>query len=216
MSDDLAPGTYVCLEVQDTGCGMEESMLARIFDPFFTTKFMGRGLGLAAVLGVVRGHGGAIRIRTAPGAGSTFTVLLPAVKEPPPPPRPARELSHAERTVLVVDDEEVVRHTARAILERFGYRVLLAENGEEALAVFGKMANQVSLVVLDIAMPAMSGVEALQHLRRIRPDVQVLVATGFDEQETARRFEGSGPVEFIAKPYTSRQLADRIQEILNR
>jgi PAS domain S-box-containing protein len=212
----LAFGTYVTLEVHDSGCGMDEATMSRIFDPFFTTKFTGRGLGLAAVLGIVRGHKGALKVYSAPGKGSTFKLLFPALDRAAAIPLQAdlcRDL-HGAGTVLIVDDESAVRSTARNTLERYGYRVLEAADGREALDIFKHNADQISLVLLDLTMPYMSGEEVLRELKLISPSVQVLLSSGFNEVDAVRRFTGKGLAGFLQKPYTSIGLAESVKKVL--
>src|SRR5262249_49585104 len=144
-SAGLKPGTFVSLEVHDSGCGMDEATVNRIFDPFFTTKFTGRGLGLAAVQGIVRGHSGAVKVYSRPGSGTTFKVLFPAT-EAVVPPKPSLIIPTLakDQLILVVDDEDIVRRTAKSMLERNGYTVVLAENGAEGVELFQVLADKVS------------------------------------------------------------------------
>jgi two-component system cell cycle sensor histidine kinase/response regulator CckA len=216
MPAELTPDQYVYVEVQDTGCGMDDETKSKIFDPFFTTKFAGRGLGLAAVSGIVRGHNGAIQVSSTPGEGTTFRVLFPASQQQIPAAQavvPRTGLS-GTGTVLVVDDEEVVRRTAKAALERYGYTVLLAENGQVGVDVFRHLSDRITLVLLDMTMPVLGGEETLTHLRRIRPDVKVLLSSGYSEVEAVRRFSGKGLAGFIQKPYTAADLAASVQQAL--
>ena len=212
--DALRPGEYVCLEVHDTGAGMSEETLSKIFDPFFTTKFAGRGLGLSAVLGIVRAHKGALKVYSQPGRGTTFKVLFPAsVKTVSPPPPAARDLT-GSGTVLVVDDEEVVRQIARHTLERFGYHALTADDGASAVEIYRSAPSGIALVLLDLTMPVMSGEETLRQLQLINPKVRVLLTSGFNEVETVHRFAGKGLAGFIQKPYTATALAEKVKEVL--
>jgi signal transduction histidine kinase/ActR/RegA family two-component response regulator len=213
--DPPRPGKYVVLQVTDDGSGMDEATLARIFDPFFTTKFMGRGLGLAALQGIVRGHQGALNVESHPGRGTCFSVFLPvATHSAAVEGRASEKLPDDRVTILVVDDEEVVRSTATSLLEQRGYAVVTAENGKVGVDVFRKLGDRVDAVLLDMTMPVMDGEEALRELKAIRPDAKVILTSGYDEAEAVRRFADAGLAGFIQKPYTSSRLAEKIKRTL--
>jgi PAS domain S-box-containing protein len=214
---DLPAGPYICLEVADTGCGMNAATRGRIFDPFFTTKFTGRGLGLAAVLGIVRGHNGGIRVESEPGNGTTFTLVFPAASGTARNTR-ERGLSNPEDrsgggTILVVDDEQTVLNMAKAGLERRGYRVVTASSGPAAIGTLGEN-TPVDLVVLDLSMPGMNGQEVLPRLWALRPGLRIVVSSGYSESECREMFRKDRIAGFLQKPYTARQLADTVNMAL--
>jgi PAS domain S-box-containing protein len=216
LSEHKEEGNYVVLEVRDTGCGMDEETLKRIFDPFFTTKFLGRGLGLSAALGIVRGHQGALKITSAPGQGTGFEVLFPVSVNArvQAQPRERAALVQGRGIILVVDDEQIVRNFLQHALTRAGYEVLLADNGAEALSVLSRNTSQVSLVLLDLMMPVMSGEEALPHLLTMKPGVPVIVSSGQSEEECMRRVREPRVAGFLQKPYKPASLAAKVQEVL--
>jgi PAS domain S-box-containing protein len=211
---EIHPGLYIALEVRDNGCGMDGETQSKIFDPFFTTKFSGRGLGLSAALGIVRGHKGAIQVRSVPGEGTTFQVLLPASGRAAATAgiEAGRRDLRGTGTILVADDEAIVRRAAKSALERQGYRVLLAENGREAVDLV--RGAEVRLVLLDLSMPLLGGEGALDELRRVRPDVKIVLSSGFNEAEAIQRFAGQRLSGFIQKPYTAAQLAEKVKTVL--
>ena len=219
MRDGIAEGEYAFLEVSDTGVGMSEETVSRIFEPFFTTKFTGRGLGLAAVLGIVRAHRGTLLIESAPGAGSTFCVLLPAcgatVLTPPEPNTFDHGVHDAPVKILVVDDEEFVRNVVQEILEHYGYVVLTAKDGYEAIELFRKEADDIVVIVLDMLMPIMDGGETLSQLRAIRHDVPVVLTSGYSEQEATRHMAIDAQSAFIQKPYPPAALIEKIQALIH-
>jgi PAS domain S-box-containing protein len=205
----LDPGDYGVLEVRDTGPGIDPAIRPKIFDPFFSTKFTGRGLGLASTAGIVRLLHGAICVESATGNGTTIRVFLPR--------RSAGETDWAaQNPILIVDDEEVVRQAASAMLRRQGHEVLAAENGLQAVDLFRQRDGRFALVLLDLTMPVMGGPQAIGKLKAIRPEVPVLVSTGLTEETARRRFAGADIAGFIQKPYTLQALVEKVRGVLKR
>jgi two-component system, cell cycle sensor histidine kinase and response regulator CckA len=215
---DETKDTFVYLEVDDTGPGMTPDTLQRIFDPFFSTKFAGRGLGLAAVMGIVQSHQGLIRIRTEPGHGTSFRVLFPAVAGTARKierPSAARSDWRGSGTVLIVDDEEGVREVAGRMLEEIGFATVTAVDGRAALEVMERVGNSITAVLLDLSMPRMGGQETLRRLREERPDLPVIMMSGYTEQALAPKFIGSGPgtTAFLQKPFLAEDLIGVLRRI---
>jgi two-component system, cell cycle sensor histidine kinase and response regulator CckA len=214
----LEPGDYLTLEVSDSGCGMEPEVLDRIFDPFFTTKATGRGLGLSAMLGILRGHRAGIKIYSEVGRGSTFKLLFPASGEthsPSEEPAPVARPRVSRGVALVVDDEPEIRTATLSMFEMLGFdQVLTAGDGQEALDVFQTHADRVSLVLMDLTMPRMNGKDAFRAMREIKPEVRVILTSGYNEQEAVQEFLGRGLAGFIQKPYRFKDLQKLVDEVM--
>lgn len=213
---DLEEGTYVCLEISDTGCGMDEGTKRRIFEPFFTTKDVGKGtgLGLAMVYGIIKNHKGNIQVESELGKGTTFTILLPAGEKIEKQERiPCEMPVRGSGTILVVDDEEIIRNMLSEILEKLGYKILLAEDGRHGVEVFKKYQDKIDIVVLDMNMPVMGGRETFRKMKAINPDVRALLATGFAMNQSSQDLLDEGFLGYITKPFTINQLSYKIREI---
>lgn len=208
-NEDICPGHFVLLEMADSGRGMDKATINRIFDPFFSTKGTGRGLGLAAVLGIVRGHNGSVRARSQPGQGTTFQFLFPSEESAPVKEDTAVTATVTQQnTVLIIDDEEHVREAINDILHLGNIPVLSAANGQAGIDLFLAQQNKIGVILLDLSMPGMSGVEVFTALREIDPAAKIILSSGFTEAEILQKMAGIRPTDFLKKPY-------RLETVLN-
>jgi len=219
LDENLPEGLYVYIEVADTGCGMTKEIQNKIFDPFFTTKFTGRGLGLAAVIGIVRSHKGVIKIYSEPLRGTTFKVMFPVIKlqiEDTEKEKTKQQLWSGQGTILVIDDEKTVRTVAKAMLNKLGFNVITAEGGREGIEIFISHKEEINAVLLDMTMPDMDGEETYRELRRVKSNIKVILSSGYNEQEATDRFSGKGLSGFIQKPYRVDELMETLQKIMEQ
>ena len=209
-------GNYAIFEVEDNGCGMSEETLTRVFDPFYSTKFTGRGLGLAAVLGIIRGHRGSTKVFSTPGRGTIFQVFLPALTtiDCAIPAERAVALPHGRGTILVIDDELSILTLNRQILEGAGFQVLAADDGREGVSVFADHRHEINMVLVDLTMPNMDGLEVMRELRRQSPEIPIVIMSGYNEQEVSVRCDGVQVNGFIHKPFDPHDLLTQILEVL--
>jgi len=214
-AENIQPGRFVFLEVADTGCGMDEEIQKKVFDPFFSTKFTGRGLGMSAVLGIVQGHHGAIKVYSEPGQGTNFKILLPASQAVADKQAENKAVGEwrGNGTVLVVDDEETICETAAMMLSDMGFDTLTAADGEQGVEVYRRRQDDIVAVLLDMTMPKLDGKGCFRELRRINKDVRVILSSGYNEQDATNRFTGQGLAGFIQKPYTPEALKIKMQEV---
>jgi len=208
---------YACLEVTDTGCGIADKDIEKLFDPFFSSKFTGRGLGLPVVMGIVRAHGGAVTVESEPGRGSAFRVFFPVSAEEVPR-QPDKEAQAPEMegggTLLLVEDEEMVRNMAADMLTCLGYGVFSAKDGVEAVEVFRQHQDEIRCVLCDLTMPRMNGWETLTALRKLAPDIPVILASGYDKAHMMAGDHPEWPHAFLDKPYKLKKLGDTISHAL--
>jgi len=218
----LRPGHYACINVRDTGCGMDENVQAHLFEPFFTTKEVGKGtgLGLATVYGIIKQSNGHIDVESAPGQGTTFRVYLPRVQSVADAvvelPKPSVPVPDGHETILLVEDEDGVRSLARTVLQESGYTVLEASGGEQAVDLCKQHADKIHLLVSDVVMPRLSGSALLKQLVPLHPEMRVMFMSGYSDSALVTRGITSGEVECLLKPFTPDALRRKVRELLDR
>lgn len=219
VMDELPDGTYASLEVSDTGCGMSPEVVKKVFDPFFTTKFSGRGLGLAAVIGIVRGHNGAIKVYSESSRGTAFKLLFPIVpgeidflSQKPNEP----VLNQRQGCVLIVDDEESIRTMVAQMVQKLGFDLEMAPDGREAVEMFRKNPTKYEVVLMDLTMPHMNGELAFGKMRKINADIPIILMSGFNEEQASARFKGKGLSGFVEKPFSFSTLVELINRVLEK
>jgi two-component system, cell cycle sensor histidine kinase and response regulator CckA len=216
---EVKPGHYVKISVTDTGAGMDKETLERIFEPFFTTKEMGRGtgLGLATVYGIIKNHGGFVNVYSEKGHGTTFNQYLPASdKQVSEEPEPIENLLEGKETILLVDDEELIIETVKELLTNIGYDTLVALGGRDAIAVYEKNKDHIHMVILDLIMPDMGGGAVYDRLKEIKPDVKVLLSSGYSIGGAAQEMLDRGCNDFIQKPFNLSRLSQKIRKLLDQ
>lgn len=214
LGSKLPEGRYAYLEISDTGCGMDMETQSKIFNPFFSTKHASRGLGLAVVLGILRKHRGTIRLESKPEEGTTFRILFPRMDndgfKPAQNPRAPTTLQ-GQRTILVIDDEKTVLNVTKLMLERYGYTVLIANDGSEGINIFRSHANDVDLILLDLTMPDMDGEETFHKIYSIRQDIKIILTSGFHNLAVTQRLRQAGLAGFMQKPYNPQELLEALR-----
>lgn len=207
---DIHPGNFIEVEVRDTGCGITADHIKRIFEPFYTTKEKGKGtgLGLSAVYGIILEHSGAIHVYSEPGVGTAFKLLLPVSQSLVVAQTEERQIVYGTGTILLVDDEELIRVIGKDLLESLNYRVILACDGLEAISIFKEQSEQIDLVILDMIMPTMSGSETFHGLRKIKSDIKIILSSGFSNNKAIEELKKSGLQGFINKPYNKVELSN--------
>ncbi|MGA6926493.1 MAG: response regulator, partial [Desulfosarcina sp.] len=220
LKEEMPPGIYAYVEVADTGCGMDAETMGKVFDPFFSTKFTGRGLGMAAVMGIIRSHKGVIKVNSRKNHGSVFTALFPIhriSREQATPVRVKKAYRVVGRTVLLVDDEEMVMDIGRQFLERIGYTVRTAACGRDALAIFEQAPDEFDCLLLDFTMPDLDGLETMQRIKKIRPDAKIIITSGYTRQQIEDRFALIDPPDdFIQKPFEMQTLQKKLGDVISR
>ena len=220
--EKLKEGMYVFLEISDTGIGMSKETISKIFEPFYTTKFTGRGLGLSAVLGIIGGHHGMVKIYSEENKGSCFKILFPqfesdqSIKSSSDPLNDLDDNWQGKGTFLIADDEETVLDVAGHMLQSLGFDVLTACDGKEAIEIFTKHHEEIVGILLDLTMPYKNGAEVFQVVRQLNPKVRVILSSGYNEQSATQQFIGKGLAGFIQKPYDISELVKKIKEVMNK
>jgi PAS domain S-box-containing protein len=219
MDRAITAGSYLCLEVTDSGCGMDDETKQRIFEPFYTTKFVGRGLGMPAVLGIITSHGGALQFTSQPGRGSAFRVYLPVKESEPSDETPKNDESETWRgggTILLAEDEEQIQQIAKELLEALGFKVIAASNGSEALQLYRNNAEEIRLVVTDMGMPLMDGYQLLRELKKINPALPIIISSGFGDVDITSRIAEGTAAGFLSKPYRFDQLQKVLRGVVEK
>lgn len=216
QEENLSEGLYIYLDISDTGCGMSEDTMSKIFDPFFTTKFPGRGLGLAAVHGIIRAHKGAIKVFSKKGEGTTIKLLFPVLKSLQEQKLIKSNIQTKGKTILIIDDAEDICTIVNNILQRVGFRVISAPDGLQGLKLFREYTEDISLVILDMTMPVMDGKKTFQELKLIKSDIPVIVTSGYNEEQAIKTMGVSNIAGFIQKPYKSNNLVKLIKKVIDR
>ncbi|MCJ7687526.1 MAG: response regulator, partial [Desulfobacteraceae bacterium] len=212
----LKPGPYVCLTIEDDGKGMDEETRSGIFEPFFTTKFQGRGMAMAAVYGIVKNHDGWISVDSELGKGTTVRIYLPAIEIEIGKPKKAKvEVATGSGTILMIEDEDVVIEVTQAMLEMLGYRVMVAKTGKDAVHIAETFDGQIDLALLDIKLPDIEGGKVYPLIMEARPDLKVIVFSGFAIEGPARKILEAGAQDFIQKPFSIATLSEKVKKVLD-
>ncbi|MCY3412178.1 MAG: PAS domain S-box protein [Candidatus Heimdallarchaeota archaeon] len=213
---ELKPGEYLLLEVQDNGAGIEQDIIERIFDPFYSTKFTGRGLGLAVVQGIIKGHSGAIKVSSEINKGTTFKVLIPVGENLKKVEKEEQVVTLNQRgRILICDDEKIVREVAANMLSDLGFEILYAIDGQHAVEMYDAHSHEIDLILLDLTMPKLSGEQVFKHIRKHDPHVKIIISSGFNEKEVVNRFSGKQFSAFLQKPYGYKDLIYLINQLMN-